>query len=275
MISGTKIGLGLFLLLFLALALVFLGRAQQSTPGRLSLGSTSDHLSPGPNDPVTNSLATTSPATPTPMVDLPPVSSSANPPSASQVPVLLSQGLQFLEQKRLDDALAKANAAIQAAPQDSDGYELRATIYLEKKLWDQASKDYQTALQFDGKNVLVRFNLADIQFMQKRYAAARPGFVAVEQDPDMGDIASYKVFLCDLLGGQEDVAAKELDAFNQVGSNASYYFANAAWSLYHHKTEDGRGWLTSATNIYPPEKCRFYAISLVNLGYLPLPPPQQ
>ena len=88
-------------------------------------------------------------------------------------------------------------------------------------------------------------------------------------------MASYKVFLCDLFGGREDLASKELDIFNQAGRNASYYFANAAWSLYHHKTDDGRDWLTQAMNIYAPNKCRLYAKSLVDLGYLPLPPPSQ
>ncbi|MCE0496672.1 MAG: tetratricopeptide repeat protein [Methylacidiphilales bacterium] len=198
-----------------------------------------------------------------------------SPPPPDQVSLLLKQGLQFLEQQQLDDALAKANAAVQAAPQNANAYELRGTIYVEKKLWDLAAKDYQTALQFDVKNTQLKFNLAEIEFMQKKYAAARPGFVALEQDPDMGDISSYKAFLCDLFGGHEDVAAKELAAFNQVGANASYYFANVAWSLYHHKTEDARGWLSSAVAIYAPNKARLYASSLINLGYLPLPPPPQ
>jgi hypothetical protein len=46
-----------------------------------------------------------------------------------------------------------------------------------------------------------------------------PAFVALEKDPDMGDFASYKVFLCDLFGGHEDAASKELDAFNEAGKS--------------------------------------------------------
>jgi len=186
---------------------------------------------------------------------------------------LLQQAFQLFEQKKLDAALDKVNAAAKVAPQDRAVYSLRGNIYAEKELWDEAEKDYQTVLQIDGKNSLIRFNLAEIKFMQKRYDEARSGFIDLEQDPNTGDLATYKVFLCDLCGGHEETAAKELDAFNQVGSNASYYFANAAWLLTHHKTEDARSWLMSAARIYAPNKFRLYATPLITLGYMPLPPP--
>ncbi len=179
--------------------------------------------------------------------------------------VLLSQASRFLEQKQLDAALDKVNAALTIAPKNADAYGLRGGIYAEKKLWDQAEKDFQTALQIDGKNVQMKFNLAEIEFMQKKYDAARPSFVALGQNSAMGDLATYKVFLCDLFGGHEEVAGKELAAFNQVGANASYYFANAAWLLYHQKTEDARGWLISAANMYAPTKFRIYAASVLSL----------
>jgi len=223
----------------------------------------------------TSTLATKFPAINVPAPNSPPVSAIPDQPPADPVTLLLRQAFQLVQQKQFDAALDKVNAALQVAPKNSDAYGLRGNIYAQKGLWDQAWKDYHAALQFDGKNTKMRFNLAEIDFMQKKYDDARPGFLALEEDSDFGDLAAYKVFLCDLFGGHEELAAKELDAFNQVGSNASYYFANATWSLYHHKTEDGRGWLTSAVSIYALNKFKLYATSLVELGYLPLPPPSQ
>jgi len=120
---------------------------------------------------------------------------------------------------------------------------------------------------------VLKFNLVEVHFMQKQYDQARPGFVALERDPDMGDFALYKVFLCDLFGGHMDVAKKELDVFNDTMGNPSYYFANAAWSLAHNHVEDARSWLLSASRIYPPRKNMYYSQSLRDLGYLPLPQP--
>ena len=117
--------------------------------------------------------------------------------------------------------------------------------------------------------------MSEVAFLQKKYDEARPGFITMEQDPNLGDLATYKVFLCDLFGGHSETAAAELQAFDKIGSGASYYFAEAASSLYNKKPEDARGWLTSASNIYAPAKFKLYAASLFDLGYLPLPPAPQ
>jgi hypothetical protein len=203
-----------------------------------------------------------------------PIGRPSQPPQVDPAILLLRQGFQLLQQKQLDAALSKANAALQSAPQNPNAYALRGSIYAEKKLWSQAEKDYQSALQINDKNVQMRFDLAELEFMQKKYDAARPGFINLKQDPDVGDLATFKAFLCDLFGAHEEAAAKELDVFNQAGANASYYFGNASWSLVHHKTEDARGWLMSAANIYTPDKFKLYAASLIDLGYMPLPPTQ-
>jgi Tfp pilus assembly protein PilF len=213
--------------------------------------------------------------------------SAANPPAAAVDPapahpsgqgandpiVLLHEAIELLQEKQFEAALAKVNAVIQADPKSVDGYGLRGSIYAAKKDWKSAAKDFQSVLQFDPNNIQAKFNLAELEFLQKDYDNARVAFLGLESDGNLGDLAKYKVFLCDLFGGHSDVAAKELDAFDKVGSGASYYFAEAASSLYQKKTEDARSWLTSASNIYSPSKFKLYAASLFDLGYLPLPAP--
>jgi Tfp pilus assembly protein PilF len=173
-----------------------------------------------------------------------------------------------------DRAIAQIGTVLQSDPRNVAAFSLRAQIYNQQKKWDLAANDYQAAHLIDPTNPVINFNIGEVKFEQKMYDAARPAFAALQSDKatDIGDLSAYKIFLCDLLGGHEDVAAKELDAFNQVGSKASYYYSNAAWSLYHHKTEDARGWLASASHIYSPNKNNLYGTTLVELGYLPLPP---
>lgn len=170
-------------------------------------------------------------------------------------------------------ALNDLTQALKVNPNSTGAYVLRASIYCQQKKWTEAQADFEAAAKIAPTNTVVKFNLVEIKFMQKQYDAARPGFVALESDPDMGDFAKYKVFLCDLFGGHEAVARKELDVFNDVMGNPSYYFGNAAWSLVHKNTEDARSWLQSASRIYPAQKNLYYAESLRDLGYLPLPPP--
>jgi len=198
-------------------------------------------------------------------------SASATPPDpASQA---IAEAMLKIDANDVDGALAKLTDAIKANPKISGPYMFRASLYCQKKMWTEAEQDFEAAAKISPKNIVIKFNVVEVKFMQKQYDAARPGYLALETDPDMGDLAAYKVFLCDLLGGHEALARKELDVFNKVNDNPSYYFGNAAWDLVHQKVEDARSWLTSAAYIYPSGKIAYYATCLRDLGYLPLPPP--
>ena len=174
----------------------------------------------------------------------------------------------------IDGALADLGQALQLKPDSVFAYQLRGSLYVQKKMFPEAEADFNSAYKLEPDNVVIKFNLSELKFMQKNYDQARTGFVPLQKDPDMGDFAMYKVFLCDLYGGHEDLAKSELDAINNKGDDASYYFANAAWDLYHKDTEGARTWLVSASHIYEPKKFTTYGATLRYLGYLPLPMPK-
>jgi Tfp pilus assembly protein PilF len=218
----------------------------------------SESLAIAPPLPVENSPPLDSPT--------PSVSEDAGTGSDSIASHRLAQAKQLAAQKDFTGAMGKVSAAIAADPKLEAAYSMRATFYVQDKRYDDAAKDYTTILKLNPKNAEVAYNLAQISFIQDKFDNARPGFAALQQDPTMGDLAAYKVFLCDLFGGHEAAASKELDAFNDVGSNASYYFANLAWSLYHKKLDDAADWEKSARAIYSPEKFNLYAESLMNLS---------
>jgi Tfp pilus assembly protein PilF len=197
--------------------------------------------------------------------------SSALTSPAAAAQKAITEAVQKMNANDVDGALNDLNQALKLNPESTGAYVLRASIYCQKKEWALAEIDFQTAARIAPTNSVLKFNLVEVKFMQKQYDLARPGFVALESDPDMGDFASYKVFLCDLFGGHEGAAKEELDAFNNAAENPSYYFSNAAWSLVHKNIDDARSWLVSASNIYPPQKNAYYAQSLRDLGYLPIP----
>jgi Tfp pilus assembly protein PilF len=209
------------------------------------------------------------------------VTKSPPPPSAqlqaqaAQLVDLLRDANEALSHGDTATALTKVNAVLQADPRSLAGYVMRGAIYSSLKQWDKAQGDYEAANLINPHSPIVQYNLAEIHFVQKQYDVARPGFVELEANnkTDIGDLATYKVFLCDLFGGHEDAAARDLESIDDVGENPSYYFGHAAWSLYHHKPEEARDWLRSANNIYSSQKNGFYATSLFETGYLPLPPP--
>jgi tetratricopeptide (TPR) repeat protein len=220
-----------------------------------------------------------------------PAASTATPATGAPAPAAAAKMTSPTDaaQKMIADAVAKMNLAtpdidgaindlsraVQASPNSTGAYVLRASLYIQKKQYPQAEADFQAAAKLAPTNKVLKYNMLELKFMEKQYDVARVGFVTLQKDSDsdMADFAAYKVFLCDLFAGHEDVAKKELDVFNAAMGNPSYYFSNAAWSLVHKNLEDARGWLVSASRIYPPRKNQFYAQSLRDLGYLPIPAP--
>jgi tetratricopeptide (TPR) repeat protein len=200
-----------------------------------------------------------------------PSSKLTSPGDAAQQ--MIADAMKRMNANDVDGALNSLSQAIKLNPNSTGAYVLRASIYCQKKQWTQAEDDFKAAARIAPKNAVLQFNLIEVKFMQKQYDVARPGYVALEKDPDMGDFASYKVFLCDLFGGHEAAAKKDLDVFNEVMGNPSYYFANAAWALYHRDLDTARDWFLSASRIYPPRKNAYYSQSLRDLGYLPIPEP--
>ena len=207
------------------------------------------------------------------------INSNATPPEFA--PPILEKASPSLEETatlyahgKSDEALATINAVLSKEPKNINAYIMRGAVYSQKQAWAQAEKDYETALEMDPKNDGVKFDLADLKFKQKLFAAAREAFVPLQNNPDfeVRDLIKYKIYLCDLLDGHDEAASKELDVFNQAGSNASYYFGNAAWNLVHKKPNEAKSWLVSASHIYPERKQLIYTSILNNMGYLPLPP---
>jgi tetratricopeptide (TPR) repeat protein len=185
------------------------------------------------------------------------------PPSGAPSPVATAPSAP-------EDGLARVNAAIKLYPNNAVAYIVRGNIYGEKKMWAASQSDYQKALSIDPHNGAAKINLAELQFRQKQYDQARAIFLTVESDPNLGDLASYMVFLSDLYAAHDAAAGRDLAVFNAAKDNASYYFGNVAWDLLHKNISGARDYLQSAQAIYAPNKVRLYESNLIESGYLPL-----
>ena len=202
----------------------------------------------------------------------------SSPTNANEVPndpavPMLKKAYELVTKKDLDGALNIVDEAVKNNPKSFAALTLRGMIYSQKKQWTSADADFNSALAIDPTNVVVRFNLGEIRFVQKDYDGARVRFQQLINDPVMGDFASYKVFLCDLFGGHEAKAKQELASWDEE-TGPSFYFGTAAWDLVHKDIEGARSYLISAAGIFPASKNQFYSASLRDLGYLPLPPPK-
>lgn len=208
--------------------------------------------------PVSPAEESLSPSTPT--TNTPPT------PDADAVKELLGESSDLLARGNLDDALRKVDTALQIDPRNILAYTLRASIYAQEKLWDRAEQDYQTAYKISPSEVVFKYDMAEIHFMQKAYDAARPGFAALQNDKRVGNIATYKVFLCDLFNRNNDAAAKDLAAIKKAGESPAYYYGNVFWFWAHQQKPEANKWLTSALQLYDSHIHQLYFINIVDEG---------
>ncbi|HEY0257020.1 MAG TPA: tetratricopeptide repeat protein [Candidatus Methylacidiphilales bacterium] len=177
---------------------------------------------------------------------------------------MVDNASRYLENGQLDDALRSVDSAIQVDPKNAKAYELRGNVYMRKKLWDRAESDFAMAAKIVPGFADYKYRLAELKFVQKAYDEARPRFLPLVSDPDLGDLAAFKVFLCDLLTDHQDRATAELAALSKNHTNGSYFYANAAWDLAHNNRKDAGTLLGAAQQQFGPENNYIVSLQEVN-----------
>ncbi|MHA3772002.1 tetratricopeptide repeat protein [Verrucomicrobiota bacterium sgz303538] len=152
---------------------------------------------------------------------------------------------------------------------------MRGAIAIERKQFDEGAKYCQQALKQDPKFFPARFNLAEIPFVQKKYAEARTGFQKMLDEDPQNELLEYRVFLTYLLEGNDDAAKKALDEIKFPSNTASYYYANAAWEFAHGNEEKALGWIRSGDWVFPPSRNQNFADVLYDVGWLKRPGAQE
>lgn len=183
----------------------------------------------------------------------------------------LQKATDELNNGKIDEAMVDMDAAIALQPKNAEFYLFRGQIYARKKLWKRAEEDCTMALKIDPNAPAIKYSLAELKFMQRAYDDARPGFLQLEGDPAIGDLAAYKAYLCDLFSGNRTRAKQELDAFNRVRARPSYFFANLTWEMVNGRRSEASKWLEGASNAYDKKTIDPYFTAIVESTRLDAP----
>ena len=181
----------------------------------------------------------------------------AAPDMSATVSSILSKASEEAAAGNLEQAARDACVAIQIDPHNASAFELRGSVYIQQKLWDRADRDYQTADKL-APQPAYKFKLGEIKYLQRSYEDARVRFVKVQDDPRLGDLATYKIFLCDLLAMHEGAAGQDLARIDGMPKSPAYYFCHAAWDLYHNQLKEANGLLAAAQQAYDSSIIELY-----------------
>ena len=184
----------------------------------------------------------------------------------------------YMRGVRLQESLERLNEVEAITGEFHIVSNMRGAVYTKMRDFKAARTEFEKAIQLTkgqpAENFHPRFNLAEINFVEKKWAVAEKEFsdlLATGKIPDPGTrrLMEFKIFICQLQEKKTDEAIAKIDKFDQYDHDSpAYYFAKAAASFAKDNKEDAEEWLASAGKIYPKEINDVYQDSLVEVGWL-------
>ena len=175
---------------------------------------------------------------------------------------------QAFSRNDLEGALKYLDAADQAKPNQANNANLRGAIYTRQRDWVKAEAAFRDSLRLQPDMPMAQFNLGEVLFLNNKYTEARERFQIFMNSQPSNDLGSYKIYLCDLLGGNQSKAAEFLGHLQPSPNSPLYYFSKAAEAFARQDKAAGMEFVSSAYRIYPPDANATFADSLVEKGYL-------
>ena len=184
----------------------------------------------------------------------------------------------FMRGVRLQESLEKLNEVEKLTGEFHIVSNMRGAVFTKMRDFKAARAEFEKAIaltkELPRENFHPRFNLAEINFVEKKWPEARKAFsdlLTAATIPDSGTkrLMEYKIMICQLQEKQPDAAMSMLEKFDQYDNDSpAFYFGKAATAFSKDQKEEAEEWLGSAAKIYPKEINDVYQDSLVEVGWL-------
>lgn len=201
----------------------------------------------------------------------------------SEVQGLLKETYDLQQQQRYAEAMQKLDEIEEKAPQLSDLYNMRGSLYLTPALRDfeKAEELLNKAVELTPNALAPRFNKAEFFFVKHEWATALAAFEKLIQDfpkipQGVRHLALYKIIICQAKLEKFEDAEKTLKAnFTFLDDTPAYYYGHAGIAFARKEEATAKDWLARAESIYKPEEASAYVDSLMEARWvnnISLPP---
>ena len=168
----------------------------------------------------------------------------------------------------LDAARAQVQKADSSYQQTPVSLNILGAIAIEQKKFEEGRQFCLQALNRDPRFFPARFNLAEIPFVQGKYAEARAMYERLQQDEPKDDLLKFRIFLTYLLEKNDEVAREHLDQIPIINDTPISFYANAAWDFAHGDEAGAKKWLSSGLRTFPPIRHVNFVEVFYDLGWL-------
>ena len=212
----------------------------------------------------------------------------------NQYNTLREEATSYMRSVRLQESLEKLADAERVVGEPLAEIEnLRGAIFTKMRDFPTARGHFEKSLTLDKESFHPKFNLAELDFVEKKWSAALDSFTKLIAENEalkkaatskLGEEAKevverqfdtttrlmqFKIMICQTQEKKAADAEKTLANFGAYDNDSpAYYFAKAVLAFAAEKKESAEEWISSAKSIYPAEVTEVYVDSLVEMGWL-------
>ena len=198
-------------------------------------------------------------------------------PTKSELEEMYGKAFREFDANNFPQALKELDAIDARQPDLAASKNLRGVILMRQGIYDKAEAALLEAARIDPKFWNARFNLAEIPFLKKDWAAARSRFEELlsSSESDLASEASqliqYKILLTYLLEGKENMVDSILAKLELSRDTPAVDYVKAAVALQHKNQKEAKDWMKVAEKNFSPQLNKLFAESLYEVGWLERP----
>ena len=189
---------------------------------------------------------------------------------------LLEVAKREFHQANLDAAgrvLDELEAAAQPTAQSID---LRGCIFLEQKKLDEALAAFRAAHAADPALFAPRLHIGDALLRQQKWEEARAAYDVVMRETNIlisHEKLRFAVLMTHLGAGDKAGGQAALERVAFPTETAAYYYAQAAWAFANGNKRDGEKWMDRAGDIFDAKATAWFARPFYEFGWIKTKPP--
>ncbi len=195
-------------------------------------------------------------------------------PTKSELESMYAAAAHEVNAGRYREALKQLDAIDARQPEMAAAKNLRGVALLRLREFGPAEKALRKAREYDPELWEARFNLAEVPFLEKRWAEARQRFEALavgkseQAQGTTGELIQFKILLTYLLEGKEKKAAAIREQFTASSMSPAHYYAKAAFAFRQKDEGEARVAIKAAEKAYPKLLNQLFAESFYEIGWL-------
>lgn len=197
--------------------------------------------------------------------------------------LLRQKAQQFFVQERIFESLEKLHEADKIFSDDPAISNLRGACYVKLRKFEEAGESYLKALALEPENLGVIFNLAEMDFVTKKWEDSSEKFSEIAsnitrrsdgplegQMLDLHRLAVFKKILSDYKLDRKDAAKKLAEEhWDDFDDTPFTYYSKAAFAYLQGDEDGGLEWIQSALRVFGgAEKVANWQDTMIEAGLL-------